>query len=95
MSCDLRARLLVWPIELERLGIRGEPSADFGPIHLFEEAFSTGGDINHPIMDEINLRIDIARRQPCEITDLGDWCPVGDHPQNSIVRAAALLAAYA
>ncbi|KXF91751.1 hypothetical protein [Phaeobacter inhibens] len=49
MHWDLRPRLLVWPIELVRLGTRGKPPTDRTPIDLLEQAFSAGGDVDQSI----------------------------------------------
>lgn len=58
-NSNLRPGLLVRPVQVQRLRIRGETAADAVPIDLLELRFPARRDVRDPFMDEVDLSIHI------------------------------------
>lgn len=70
LSIDRRALLTIWPVERERLTVRGKAATVTFPISIAKIALAARCKLTHALVDKVQFSIDIAWR---EISDLRDF----------------------
>ena len=78
---------------MQGLGVSGEAAADGPPIYALEHPLPLCGDVDKPIVDEVDLGINISRQHLGEIADLGDRAAICQKPKDVAVGVAPILPA--